>query len=708
MLGFGGFTSTFVLVVLPKRFILQSGLIESGITFENETLPFLSPVRQPEIRPTHPATALDGGGVGPAEQFWIDVLPLLEIEDYDAALSVFSEYLNLFPDDMDVWREYAVALVRADRGIEAERALMRLIESGDKNARVELARLRRDRGDVDQAIALLREIVADNPEDSDLRLELARTLVWAEQYDEAISLYRELAHELPHALPIRLEYAQALFWYGQTEHAFTVLSGYPSHDSAWPIVEQLMADIVPLVAPPVLTLAEMVQRSIDDGNLQFASELYGRLLLRTPLESGRWNEWVDFLQYQLEDLEAARLALMSRDSITDLEPDQRFRLAQLHVWTQHEDLAKSELLGLVSAHPDRVDAWALLGDVYRWEGDRRKASNAYQRALALSADNEEALFGLSEIREQVDLAIAERDPDGANPEIFYFQDSDDFRRLELAVRAAMRWYTTGVALRTGYRRLEGPGTDGMLGEEPGPFVEAELVQWWRLGTIRTSVSAGAEFLGAVGTEPSINAQIEVPDAGGTALQVAYSHGSAYAHTATLLSVQGGIRSDDIQVSAYRGLGERWSIAGTANVVSLRGGGTDNLRLSSAATATGQVSQILLAGVTSRFLTHTEAAPLMNSRRLYWDPTAFWTNSLLLELRTLAGDTWTVFGRLTPGVALARERETAGTQFVPQFSTEAGAAYEKGRISIAGDVAYNRGRAGDYHSFAANLRMSIRR
>ncbi|MFC1640125.1 tetratricopeptide repeat protein [Gemmatimonadota bacterium] len=708
MLGFGGFTSTFVLVVLPKRFILQAGLIESGITFENEDLPFLPPVRRPEIRPTHPATPVDGVGVGPSEQFWTDVLPLLEAEDFDAALSVFSDYLNLFPDDMDVWREYAVALVRAERGLEAEAALRRLIESGDSNARLELARLQRDRGDVDQAIALFREIIADNPGDSDLRLELARSLVWAEQYEEAISLYRELATESPRALPIRLEFAQALFWYGRSEEAFFLLSGYPSHDSAWPSVEQLMAEIVPLVAPQVLTLAEMIQQAIDGGNLQLAAELYARLLARIPIESTRWNEWVDFLQYQAEDLEAARLALMSRDSFPGLDPDQRFRLAQLHVWTRHEDLAKDELLGLLSFDPDRADAWVLLGDIYRWEGDRLRAQNAYRRALALSENNEEALFGLSEIREQVDLAVSERDPKGVNPELAYFQDSDDFSRLDVAVRAAMRWYTTGLVVKTGYRRMDGPGSGGALGEENGPFAEVELVQWWRLGTIRTSVTAGVQRFETLGNEPAFNAQVEVPDAGGTALQVAYAHGPAYAHTATLVSMQGaGVRSDDIQISAYRGLGERWSIAGTAGIVSLRGGGVDNWRLSSAATATGQLSRFLLAGVTSRILTHTEAAPLLAARRLYWDPRAFWTNALLFELRTPDGNVWTVFGRVTPGVALARERDVAGTQFVPQFSTEAGAAYEKGRISVAGDVAYNRGRAGDYNSFAANLRLSIR-
>ena len=287
MIGFGGFTSTFVLVVLPKRFILQSGLVESGITFENEDLPFLPPARRPEIRPTHPATPLDGVGVGPSERFWADVLPLLEAEDFDAALPVFSEYLRLYPDDINVWREYSVALVRAGRGLEAEEVYGRLIDSGDSGARLELARLQRDRGEVDRAIALFHEILADNPENSELRQELARSLVWAERYEEAISIYRELARESPHALDIRLEFAQALFWHGRSEDAFFILAGFPSHDSAWPLAEELMAEIVPLVAPQVLTLAELIQQAIDGGDLQLATELYTRLLVRTPLESDR-------------------------------------------------------------------------------------------------------------------------------------------------------------------------------------------------------------------------------------------------------------------------------------------------------------------------------------------------------------------------------------------------------------------------------------
>jgi Flp pilus assembly protein TadD len=709
MLGFGGFTSVFVLIVLPKRFVLQAGLVESGITFETENLPFQPPERQPDIRPTFPMTAAvePGSGIGPSEQLWSEVLPLLTAEEYPAALSLFEDYLKDYPEDYDVQREYAVTLLRVDRAAEAEAVYRRLIEAGDLSYRMDLARLVRDRGDATQAIALFREIVTDDPEDAEARLELARTLLWDEQYGEAIALYRELARANHRSLPVRLELAQALYWNGQPEEAFGLLSGYPSHDSGWSTVDSLLAEIVPQVAPQGHTFAEQIQKAIDEGDLSLASELYARMLLRTPVDSDRWNDWVDFLQYQLEDLEEARAALMARDAAVGLDSDQRFRLAQLHAWTTHEEMAKAELQNLLHVDPDRAEAWALLGNLYQWEGDRLRAWDAYNRALAISADNEEAMAGLLEIRSLVDEVVAERDYTGVDPQVNYFRDSDDYQRLDLGVQAAKRWYTTVLVLRAGYRHLEGPEAGAASGAERGPFAELEVVRWWRLGTVRTSVTAGVQQLEAFGNEPSFNAQIEVPNANGTALQASYTHGPAYPHTATLGSVLGGIRSDDIQVSAYRGLGERWSIAGAATVVSLRGGGVDNLRMSGAATATRQVSDVFRAGVTSRILTHTEAAPSLNSRRLYWDPSSFWTNSLLLELRTPEGDTWFVFGRLTPGFALARERDTPGNQLVPQFGTEAGAGYQTGRLKLETDVGYYRGRAGDYNSLAANLRLSIR-
>jgi tetratricopeptide (TPR) repeat protein len=572
---------------------------------------------------------------------------------------------------------------------------------------LDLARLLRDRGEVDQAVAVYRALAAGRPDDTDLLLELARTLLWAERYEEAVSLYRELVRLLPRALPIRLEFAQALYWRGATEEAFWAVAGYPSHDSGWSQAQLLLAEISPQVAPRVVSVAELIQQAIDRGDLVRAYELYARLSSRTPVRSDRWIDWVDFLQYQVGDFESARTALMTRAAVMSLGPDLRLRLAQLHAWTGHEDAAKAELMGLLRLSPTSADAWSLLGDLYRWEGDLLRASDAYRRALELSPDREEALLGLSEIRTLVDEVIAQRDRTGIQPQVSFFGDSDDFRRLDIGVSSAKRWYTTALVVRAGYRRLDGPESVATSGAEDGPFAELELVRWWRLGTIRAAISGGVQRLPAIGDEPAFNARVEAPNAGGTALQVSYAHGPAYPHTVTLASVLGGVRSDDIQVSAYRAIGEGWSLAGAATVVSLRGGGVDNWRLSGTATASRELSRSVSAGVTSSFLTHTDAAPLMDTRRLYWDPSAFWTNSVVMELKTPAGETWLVYCRLTPGVALARERTTAGPQLVPQFGSEAGAAYEKGRLSLGADAAYYRGRAGGYNSVVANLRMSVR-
>ena len=93
--------------------------------------------------------------------------------------------------------------------------------------------------------------------------------------------------------------------------------------------------------------------------------------------------------------------------------------------------------------------------------------------------------------------------------------------------------------------------------------------------------------------------------------------------------------------------------------------------------------------------------------MYWDPSLFWSHSLVLEARTSDATRWTAFGRLTPGVALARERTTIGSRIVPQFGTEAGVRYETERTLFVAGLAYLRGRAGGYNSLAGDVRLSIR-
>jgi len=709
MMGFGGFTSAFVLVVLPKRFILQSGLVESGITFETEGLPFMSPERGLDIRPTFPRTELVDAstGLGPSESFWASVLPLLTNEEYSAALPLFARYLDEFPNDVDVKREYAVTLIRAGIPDQAEALYRELIALGHPEYGMDLADLLRGRGDLSGAVEAYRDILVSNPSDYQARLALARTLRWAERYEEAIVEYRRLALQRRSDTAVRFELAQALYWSGLPIDAFSLLLGFPSHDSAWTQVAELLVELTPQATPAVLSLEEQIRIAIDEGRLLEASGLYRRLLARRPPDSDVWFGWIDFLQYEMEDLESARSALMDRSRVVGLSPEQRFRLAQLHLWTGNDSDAHVELEGLLKQSPDNGEAWLLLGDLRRWEGDLIGAQEAYKRALVFSEGNTDALAGLRAIREQVEASIAVRDPSTVDPFVSYFGDTDDFTRLDVGVFGSKQWYTTGIVFRAGYRQLEGPRVGTLSDSDGGPFFNLEMVRWWRLGAIRTSVSAGLERLEGFGEEPVINASIEVPNANGTAFQFQYSHGPAYPHTATLQSALSGVRSDDIQLSAYRGLGYSWSISGSAAAVSLRGGGTDNWRLNGALTASRRISAALNVGATSRILTHTTAAPSLDNRRLYWDPTAFWTNALQMELRTPPETKWQLRARVSPGFAVANERDLSGTQVVLQFGTELGVGYRVGNVSFESDIGYNRGRAGDYRSLTANFRLSIR-
>jgi hypothetical protein len=118
------FTSAFVLVVLPQRFVLQAGLVESGITFPSLLPPYfappLPPIISPRMRPPAPPIQ-----PGPGEAFWNGVLPLLRAGQLERTVSLFRSYLARHPDDADVWREFADVLTKLGRYDEAEQIYVR-------------------------------------------------------------------------------------------------------------------------------------------------------------------------------------------------------------------------------------------------------------------------------------------------------------------------------------------------------------------------------------------------------------------------------------------------------------------------------------------------------------------------------------------------------------------------------------------------------
>lgn len=208
-----------VFQIFPSRFVLAPGLREQDLNFTAGAPAYEAPVPPELLRPPAPARPSSAPSAapprGPAERLWSEVGPLLEAGRHDRALPLLAGYLERRPDDHDVRLEYARTLEAAGRPTEAEEAFARVAAAtGDRAARLELARLRWRLGDVDGALRIYRELAAAPEAGVELRLERARLLAAAGRYGEAEAAYRALA-EVSGDPAHRLELARVLSWAGQ-------------------------------------------------------------------------------------------------------------------------------------------------------------------------------------------------------------------------------------------------------------------------------------------------------------------------------------------------------------------------------------------------------------------------------------------------------------------------------------------------------------
>ena len=219
-------TGVLVLVVMPQRFVLEAGLRESGVSFPSSRVGFGAPQSAPLVQPPPPRPVAPASVQGPAERLWRELGPVLDAEQWDVALGLMDAYLRERPADLSVRRERARTRARAGRLSPAEAAWERLAtETGSVVDRLELARMLRDRGEYDRAIALYEGLLEDRPDDPALQREYASTLLWAERYPQAIESLRQYVDRNPGDDEARLDLARALYWGGRPGEARDVLAG---------------------------------------------------------------------------------------------------------------------------------------------------------------------------------------------------------------------------------------------------------------------------------------------------------------------------------------------------------------------------------------------------------------------------------------------------------------------------------------------------
>lgn len=723
----GGGMAAFVLGVLPRRFVLQRGLRESGQGFPSSVPAFGPAARAPLVRPAHARPAPAAPEPGPAQAFWDRALPLLRAGRYGEALPLFRDYLRDHPGDDDVRREYATTLRKAGRQEEAGQVLERLAgDTGKFYDRLALARWLRDRGETGRAEALYRRLVSERPADADLRLELAQALLWAGRPADARAALAalpdsvrggeqagKLAAEIAAQLPAPPESAAAGAA-GPEAGGGKVAAGQAAEK-----------------APP--SLLERARSAAAHDSLRLASSLYARAVEEEPGDATAWQEWADLLELRLRDYAGAASALERWLALTGRDGDAHLRLARLESWAGRQDRARAILDSLVERRPESADAWAWLGDLRRFGGDRPGAADAYGRALALEPGQARATSGMAALEALDDQILSEREPREVGPDASLFHDTDHFRRIDASMFGRARSGALVLEGRAGYRRLDGntvfgppiqPARTGVN----GVFADATVARWWRQATIRTSLTLGAERLGGMDVRPHFGAGLQLPDAGGFALSAGFRHAPAYPLTRTLESVLEPVTADQLSLSLYRGLGDAWSLQAGLDAALLTAAALpDNVRVVGSVALRRKVSSWLTAGYVTRWAGFTRSARLSGGTtlggvpisqpaspqtsptgpRLYWDPKSFWSHQLLLEAATPAGDGgWGAHLGLRPGFALLDERGLPSTT-VPQFEVDAGLDNTGPWGSFTAGLFYGRAREGGYESFGAQVGARVR-
>ena len=707
-------TGLLVLFVMPQRFVLEAGLRESGVSFPSSGVGFGAPESGPLVQPPPPRPVAREQPQGPAERLWEELGPALEAERWAVALGLMDTYLHERPADLSIRRERARTLARAGNLSPAEVAWERLAaETGSVVDRLELARMLRDRGQYDRAIDLYEGLIDDRPNEPALQLEYSRTLLWGERYPLAIKGLRRYLEQVPDDDEARLDLARALYWSGRPADARQVLAGLPSTSPVAEQARELDRELAVVLAPPEapeppeLTTVERARAAGADGDLTTAAELYEAALAATPEDSGLWLEWIDFVQFRLEDEPGARDALLLYAEEFELSPEQTFRLAELHAWTGQESEAIAILEALLAGQPGYPDAWTLLGDLRRWNDDPTGASDAYRSAQGVDPENPGAADGLEELRVRREAIVAYNEPKGLGPDTNLFSDSDEYLRFDLAGDAAFRWGVDALTLRGGYRRLEGFDATGLLTTDEGGFGEATYAHWWREASIRTALELGVEHLDGFDTQPSAAVEVQAPNLGGFSLTGRLETMPAYRLANTYESVAEPVRADRLFVALFRSLGDSWSLGGALDLGVFEGAGETNPRYSGWVMLSRSLSPIVSAEISTSLVGFGQAAPAPAGRRLYWDPKLFWATTAAVSLQSIPDRGWGWQGRLTAGAAYDDERNLSEPGWVPQFGVEGGAVLRGERQDLGLTAFYRRGREQDYSSWGLELVMIVR-
>ena len=657
----------------------------------------------------------------------------------------------------------AYALTRAGRLGEAAAILETWLEThpSDTALVLEAARLRSSLGSTDAAVRWYRQYLAVNG-DPHVRAELARVLLNASRYDEASHEFEMLLQREPANHDYRLGLARALVWGNHARYADDLLRGLlaaspgdsvvialahdarASYDPSAELAERwlreepgytpyrlafaraLVADgrtreaavqFDTLVAnePSLVLLREAAGLHATIGDSSGAATLWARAVVLAPANDSVRLAYAQALQWSGDRTSA----IAQYGILIAHHPTAALLLArgQLYVWSNDNAKGAADLRRSIGIEPS-YDAYALLGDVARWEGRFGEARAMYGHALALVPNDPRVTLAMAELHRAEALYVAStcEAADGWTTSGTYAEDNLGFLFLAAGVSA-------GVTL--GDETTVGVGIEQRHIEQRYAHARSRYIEGFAVDA-RARRQLGAQV--AVSAYGGLARHAAVPDMGfgGVAAEwtggrisasVSLGEGPVYGSLMSMAALVPSLGSPTAAGGPVLGRTATASVSVPLGKASLTVTG-ERLELSD-----GNARNLVSAAVRVPLAANVSAiydGSLMGYARasdLYWDPHRYASQSVGVEVSGSPVRGLSVAVRALPGLAVTEEpvaSSTPGapTAFLPSrraFQLETGGElqYHVGRLDASAGAGYGRGREGAYQTLNGSLLVRVR-
>lgn len=384
---------------------------------------------------------------------------LLQLHKYKLAMRVIEQVLRAAPDDamarltaariyieaydvgraqtaldelqgkLGTMRRYQLARAKLQQlsgewvAAQSTLELLLLKDASDHEARIRLANLHREKGDVYRAKAELRKVPEDSPLGPRARLEYSGVLISMGRAEEAVSICASLADRRPNDVAVASALIRAQLEMGATTQAKYYCQRF---------IETHPADTAAIGQIRILQAKAL----LTEGNAHQAARLY-ELAIQDPLvQSPEAYYGLSIARARGRNPKSSEMALMS-STVSDSGEDIRLRieLGKLALGEQDYRSALVYFAGVLRWQTDNVAALVLLGEAQSLalkDGEKVNPERTFATVLARNPENTRARLGLARcfvIRREFAEAISEYEGIVAQDATYAFAQREYARAL---------------------------------------------------------------------------------------------------------------------------------------------------------------------------------------------------------------------------------------------------------------------------------------